>query len=417
MTVHVVGAGLAGLACAIMVADAGERVIVYEMAGQAGGRCRSFHDARLERSLDNGTHLIIAANTQALHYIDQLGSHDHFTMVTPAVFPFLDLADGKRWTLRPNGGPVPWWLLHPGRRVAGSRLADYLSVWHLLRVQGNRCTVTDCLDGPLMQRLWRPLTEATLNTAPEKASAALFARVVRDSLMQGEQACRPYLARQGLGPALVEPALRRITAAGGTVRFGMRLRAIRAIPPVMRLDFDGGTIDTESGDSVVLALPPWAVAALWPGFPVPTAFQAIVNVHYRLEHPVRLPNGSPFLAIVGGLAQWLFVRGDVLSVTISAADALVGEANATVAQRVWADCAIVLALPSTQVPSSRVIKEKRATPAHTPAGDGRTVPAPPLPGLVLAGDWTCPDLPATIEAAVTSGRRAATQALASTRNR
>ncbi|VBB69738.1 Squalene-associated FAD-dependent desaturase, HpnE [invertebrate metagenome] len=407
-----IGAGLAGLACAIAVLEAGEQAIVYEMARQAGGRCRSFYDPRLERYLDNGTHMIIGANTGALQYIDRLHTN-HFTIIAPAVFPFLDLENGECWTLRPNSGRLPWWLLHSRRRVAKSRFIDYLSVFRLLWGQMGGCdlTVADYLSGPLMQRLWKPITEATLNTAPEEASAALFARVIGNSLMLGEHACRPYLARHGLGPALIEPALSRITAAGGIVQFGSRLRTIYAIAKVLRLHFDTGVVETKVGDSVVLALPPWEIATLWPELSVPTAFRAIVNVHYRLDRPVRFPGGLPFLALVGGLAQWLFIRGDVLSVTVSAANALATQTNAVVAHKVWADCATALALPLTPMPLARVIKEKRATLAHTPASNGRIVPPPPLPGLVLAGDWTCPYLPATIEAAVISGARAAAQVL------
>ena len=415
MTVHIIGAGLAGLACAITVLESGRRVIVYEMAGQAGGRCRSFYDSKLERFLDNGTHLILSANTRTVEYINSLHCNRFFTIIAPAVFPFLDLTNGERWTLQPSGGRFPWWLMHPKRRVASSRLSDYWSVYRLWgwgsRKRGGGVTVADCLAGPLMRRLWQPLTEAMLNTEPEAASAALLAKVLSNSLMRGEGACRPYLAHHGLGPALIDPAIHKITSKGGIIRFSNLLRGISTVGKILRLHFETGIVETARGDSVVLALPPWRLTTLWPGLAIPTSFRAIVNVHYRLDRPIQLPGGWPFLAVIGGLAQWLFVRGDVLSVTVSAANTLTTLDSTVIAQQVWTDCASILKHCITKVPPARVVKEKRATLAHTPAADYRTIPLPPFPRLVLAGDWTCSHLPNTIEAAITSGVRAAAQVL------
>src|SRR6185295_6086820 len=52
-TVHVIGAGLAGLAAAVKLAARGEGVALHEAAGQAGGRCRSYHDPALDMVIDN----------------------------------------------------------------------------------------------------------------------------------------------------------------------------------------------------------------------------------------------------------------------------------------------------------------------------------------------------------------------------
>ena len=60
--VHVIGAGMAGLGCAVALAKAGRRVVLHEAAGQAGGRCRSYHDDALDRRIDNGNHLMLSGN-------------------------------------------------------------------------------------------------------------------------------------------------------------------------------------------------------------------------------------------------------------------------------------------------------------------------------------------------------------------
>lgn len=423
MTVYIVGAGLSGLACAIQLVSAGKQVILFEATHQAGGRCRSFYDNELKCYLDNGTHLIIGANTQTLRYITSLGSNNRFIEVAPAVFPFFDIANRECWVLRPNSGRLPWWVLRQDRRVAGSRFIDYLlSAYRLFvechRKQSSTATVDSCLNGHLMRRLWKPLTEATLNTDPADASAILFARVILKTLGKGECSCRPYIARHSLGQALVDPALVKILVNGGRLCFGSRLRSINSYhcnytekKIGLKLCFSTGTIETHDGDSVVLALPPWSIAALWPQFPVPRVFQAIVNVHYHLNNNrmSSLPNlWPPFLGIVGGVAQWLFLRRNILSVTVSAANTLITQDCATIASNLWNDSVIALSLSQKPMPPSRVIKEKRATPIHTPFYNKQTsLTSSPLPGVILAGDWTCPDLPATIEAAVTSGFLAA----------
>lgn len=406
MTVHVVGAGVAGLACAVALAAGARRIVVHESATRAGGRARSCHDAKLERVIDNGTHMLVGANVHALRLIDLVGARDEWEAPAPAEFPFIDFNRGDSWRLRPAPGRLPWWLLVPSRRVAGSRLADYLAVLRL-RHAPRGATVAQCLGGPLMERLWRPLVEATLNTTPEEASAALFGRVVAETLMKGEAACRPHLARRGLSAALIDPALDRLAAAGGELRLGATLRAIEPSRDAVVLRFDGGAVTVAGDDRAVIALPPWQVAELLPGMAVPTAFRAIVNVHFRLPAPARLLGGLPYLAVVGALPQWLFTRGDVLAITISAADAHVHRPAEDIAAECWRACAPLVAMAGVPLPPWRVIKERRATPAHVPNAPNKTPPRSPNPRLVFAGDWTYPEFPATIEAAAASGFRAA----------
>jgi uncharacterized protein with NAD-binding domain and iron-sulfur cluster len=112
--------------------------------------------------------------------------------------------------------------------------------------------------------------------------------------------------------------------------------------------------------------------------------------------------------MIGSTSQWLFKRGDVFSVTISAADALAEQSNSDIATIVWREIAKVIGRDATRVPPVRVIKEQRATSAQTPAQNKRRPDsATKWQNLFLAGDWTNTGLPATIESAVRSGQKAA----------
>ena len=158
---------------------------------------------------------------------------------------------------------------------------------------------------------------------------------------------------------------------------------------------------------MVLALPPAAASELLPGLPVPGGSTAILNAHYRLDRPAVLPGGQMFLGLVGGTAEWLFARDDVISVTVSAADRLIDRTADDLADLIWRDVARACALPGP-MPPARIIKEKRATFRQTPAElEKRPEARTAFRNLHLAGDWTATGLPATIEGAIRSGNKAA----------
>jgi len=416
--IHVVGAGMAGLACAVEIAHSGRAVTLYEAAGQAGGRCRSFHDETLDRLLDNGNHLILGANPAVFSYLDRIGGRAGLVGQRRAEFPFFDLASGEHWVLRPNGGPLPWWIFSPARRVPGTRWTDYLAGLKLAWA-GEQATIADIVGttGPLVARLWEPLSVAVLNAATEEGAARLLWPVLRRTFGRGEAACRAFVARSGLGPDLVEPAVDYIRARGGEVRFAQRLRNPRlSAGRIEALDFAAESVPLGPDDSAVLALPPAGLKQILPEIPAPIETRAIVNAHFRLDHAVELPGGGRLLGLVGGTAHWLFARGDIASVTVSAADELAtGEAE-EIAGVLWRDVARALGKPPSQPPPFRIVKEKRATFAQIPAAlRQRPGPRTAYRNLFLAGDWTATGLPATIEGAILSGQRAAALALAARR--
>lgn len=407
---HVIGAGVAGLSTAVTLARAGHPVTLHEASGQAGGRCRSYFDARLDCAIDNGNHLLLTGNESTMRYLVDTGAAGELVGPASACFPFLDLRTGRRWRLRPNAGRLPWWILDPRRRVPGTRARDYLSGLRFA-VAGADSTVTDCVGerGELFEKFWEPLAVAALNSPVRTGAARLLWPVLRETFGRGDAACRPRIARTGLSGTFVEPALALLRRCGAEVRFGARLRRVAYEGGAARgLDFGTGTAVLEDGDSAVLALPPPAAADLVPDLTVPDESHAIVNAHFRLPAPAGLPEELPFLGLIGGTAQWLFVRGEVASITISAADEMIDEEADVIARRTWRDVAAALARDPDPLPPYRVVKEKRATFAQTPAQVKlRPGTRTRFSNLHLAGDWVDTGLPATIESAVRSGHMAA----------
>jgi len=406
-TVHIIGAGLGGLSAAVRLASLGRRkVAVHEATAFAGGRCRSYHDAAIGMTIDNGNHLLLSGNTAALAYLRDVGAEQRLIGPPHAEFFFVDLKSGARWTLKFNDGRLPFWIFDRNSRVPGTQPLDYLSLARLLWVR-ERQTVGEVIpcQGVLYERLVEPLILAALNIDPPQGSARLAAAIVRETLAVGGRACRPLIAREGLGPTLVEPALAFLKQRGATLYLEHQLRALAfADGRVETLDFGAETIALGADDTVILAVPPYAAAMLVRGLDVPNEFRAIVNAHFRIAPPADLP---PILGVLNATTQWLFSFPGRLSVTISAGDRLIDTPREELAATIWSEVARVTGLPAT-LPPWQIVRERRATFAATPAQDlKRPRTATNWSNLFLAGDWTDTGLPATIEGAIRSGNRAA----------
>jgi squalene-associated FAD-dependent desaturase len=404
--VHVIGAGLAGLSASVVLADRGVPVTLSDSARQAGGRCRSYHDGMLDMVIDNGNHLVLSGNPAVGRYLRAIGAEDRLAGPSRAAFPFFDLRSGERWTLRPNDGRIPWWVLAPGRRVPGTRPRDYLALAALMRRHpGKRIDQVLPCRGPLWDRLLRPMLVSILDTPPEEAAADLAGAVVRETLAKGGQATRPRIASPTLAAAFVDPALRHLQQAGAEIRLGRRLRGLGLDGDrVAALTFTEGEENLDPQDRVILAVPPWVAGEMLPGLVVPDAFGTIVNAHFRIVPPADAP---AMAGVIGGTAEWVFAFPDRISVTVSAADHLLEMDTQALTDLLWRDVATVHGL-SGPPPPCRIVKEKRATFAATPEQEARRPPAlTRLVNLFLAGDWTDTGLPATIEGALRSGEAAA----------
>ncbi len=413
--VHIVGAGLAGLSCAVRLTDEGRHVALYEAARMAGGRCRSYHDASLGLTIDNGNHLLLSGNAAARDYARRIGAGDALVGPEVCVFDFLDLRDGARWRLRPNASRLPWWVLFADRRVPGTGPGDYLDAGRLLFARdGATIGETMRCEGVLWEKLWRPVLLSALNTEPAESAATLAGAVLRETLAAGGAACRPLVAQKGLGAAFVEPALQTLAAKGVTPRFGARLRElVFADGRVASLRFGDEEVPLGPADSVVFAAPAWSALETIPGLTAPNDHRAILNVHFRVAPP---PGQPLLLGLVGGLSEWLFAFEDRLSVTISGADRLMDAPRETLAAQIWTEASAAAGLDCRGAASGlacvpppwQIVKEKRATFAATPAQNARRPDAvTDWSNLFLAGDWTATGLPATIEGTIRSGYRAA----------
>ena len=403
-----VGAGLSGLAAALRLSETpGQEVLLHEATARAGGRCWSFHDAALDRLIDNGNHLVLSGNTAVFDHCRRIGTDTLLDVAPRAEIPFLDLETDARWRLRLPSGLAD--LLRGGLRLPpGTALSLGPDAARLLRA-GPMATVAQAIPGrgAAWTRIWEPLCLAVLNAPPETAAAAPLAEVLRRTVLKGGAASRPVTMPRGLGPTLIDPALDLLARRGVTPLYrrpltGLALRQGRA----RALVFGEDEVVLGPDDAVVLALPPEALSRLM-GFAPPAPGQSILNAHFRVAPEVAagLP---PLLGLISGLSHWLFRRDDVLSVTVSAAESIAGPKpdRAALTARIWAEVARAAGSDAAPI-ATRLIRARAATADASPEARAARPPTLPHANLALAGDWLAGPLPETIEAALYSGRAAA----------
>src|SRR6202451_242648 len=257
-TVHIVGAGISGLAAAVRLANANFKVHVHEATQQAGGRCRSYFDAATTLAIDNGNHLLLSGNSHARAYARSIGTEAGLVGPARAQFPFVDLSTGQRWQLDLGDGRLPLWVFDRARRVPDTGLLDYLALMPLIWAKPDSLVgKTIPCEGILYQRLVQPLLLAALNVDPPEGSAGLAGAVVRETLLAGGNACRPLIARDGLSAVLVEPAIRLLQDKGASIQFGHELREFAmSATHVSELKFGDDNVTVAPDDAVVMAVPP-----------------------------------------------------------------------------------------------------------------------------------------------------------------
>jgi len=420
--VCILGAGWAGMAAAVELADAGAQVAVFESAHTLGGRARAIDYRGL--TLDNGAHILVGAYRQTLALMRKMGVSEDGGDVARGP---LDLNFPGSFRLRTPRLPRPLHLAAGLLLCRGLPFAQRLAAVRFMRAaQAMHFTLQqDTSVSALLERfeqgeqarrfLWEPLCIAALNTRPHEASAQVFLNVLRDSLDGARRDSELVLPRRDLSRLFPLPAADFVGARGGRVVAGCEVNAVHARESGFEIEHAHGS---ERCDAVVCALPPYRVAGVLATLP---AMQPIARRIDALEHEpitcvylqyrpdVRLPQSM--VGLEGALAQWAFDRGrlagqsGLICAVVSARGAHEQLSHEQLAAQVAEELAARFA--GLNAPHwSKVIAEKRATFSCRPnleRPDQRT----PIPGLVLAGDYTASPYPGTLEAAVRSGVRCA----------
>jgi hydroxysqualene dehydroxylase len=449
--VLIIGGGFAGLAAAVDLAEAGARVLLLERRSFLGGRAYSFTDKTTGDTIDNGQHLMMGCYHRTLRFLEKIGSLDKLKFQPDPQVDFLhERADGSvtRASFKCPPLPAPLHLLGGLARLKtigwGDRLRA-LGVGLAVRtLNGNQdklaeITVREWLDSlgqseRIQRRFWRPMALATLNEAPEVASADMFARVIELGFMRTKRDSAMVVSRVGLSDLYTRQAQSFIEDRGGEVRLNADVARIE-----FKSDCAAG-VTLRSGEridagAVISAVPYFALRRMLAAefasahFPYLDHFKSapIVSINLWYDEPFT---DLEFAGLLDSPIEWVFNKNAInqsggqgggqgaeperagrqhLALVISGAhEAATRPKDELIA---LADAEIKRFFPAARGLRpfhAFVVREYDATISHT-VGTAKLRPSSRtrFDNFFLAGDWTATGLPATIEGAVQSGQECA----------
>ena len=394
MKAIVVGGGLAGLAAALELVDAGHEVTLLEARPTLGGRVQTLprRGGDPEPPPDNGQHIALGCFTEYLLFLERIGSAGHITR-RPLRLSVID-EHGRAATIG-YGVRALLGYRHIGIR---DRFRIALLLARLPRLRPEQHETFGAFlrrhgqSDAAIERFWNVFIRPGLNLSTDDVQAQAAWFTVVTALRSGRSASDLVLPAAPLGEMHGEAALRALEQAGALVQTGVRV----------------DNLDELDADAVVLALPPEEAARLLDAV-VDPGYSPIVSVHLLFDRPILR---EPLAALLGSDAHWVFDRGRLtghepdrgqyLTVVSSAAPELLEIRGRELVERIAGQ--VTERLGEAEVLWSRVSREPEATVAVRP---GLRLPDTDRDGIALAGAWRAAPWPPTMEAAVRSGRAAA----------
>lgn len=346
-TYHIIGAGIAGLACAKYVKkyDKNARTIIYEASDKIGGRAYSYDDQDLNQRLDNATHVVVGTNKNIKKAIGQ-----------------------ENW------------------------VNDY-GFWN---------AETDKISYKL--RKYKPqILKATCNTQGHEVAPKICKKIWWSLFPFTKARTSICFSKQDLSQILINPMMAFIDELQLSSKL---LRIGTQFGQVAQLEFKDKLVEISAHDKVICALDARNHKKILNSEEF--EFNSIINIFYKTSESITLPQKASLMGVVNGLADWIFVNKQIVGVTISDSDCPANELD-TLARNVWMEIGKLRGVNTAFVPPFRITCHKHATIKQDSINnDKRPEDAKTdYKNMFIAGDWTMKDYPCCMEGAYLSGKRAA----------
>lgn len=419
----IIGGGISGLTAASYLSSKQVKVTLLESSPKLGGRTYSFFDENTQTTLDNGQHILMGCYNETLALLNLVQARDNFLYQQNLRIEFLK-EGSTNVSLDASKYIYPYNLLAAllRLRVFGKPdkflLLKFLSVLPFVsKKRLEKQTVEEWLIASdqtenLIKNFWEIICIGALNANLNKASALMFYEVITQIFFRGNFASTIILPKYGLSESLIDPARNFIVQNGGEIILSSKVEEL-----ILKRNKVYSVVTREAGlsdfDFVISAIPVYALEKIidLKYLSIQNQFEqsTILNIHLWID---KLDLKEKFYGFLDSPLHWIFVKDNHFNVVISDANYLANWEQDELLKMVINELNRFFPIDKNDVKTFKVIKEKRAT--FIP--DNKTEKLRPkaetsIENLLLAGDWTDTGLPATIEAAVKSGRIAAEKVL------
>jgi len=396
-SVAIAGGGLAGLACAAALGDAGYEVDLFEARPFLGGRATSYEIAN--ETIDNCQHILLKCCVNLLDFYERLGVRDRIAWHRDFYF----IEPGGRFSiLRAGSLPAPLHFTEAFLRASWLTFGEKLALGRaLLAIRTERTSRRDLAQITMLdwlreknqpprviERFWRQVLVSAINEELDRMAAVHGFQVFWLGFLAARDSYEMGIPNVPLGD-LYSPD---VWLSRPNVRIHTRAK-------VEKLSPEGAIVNGErrTADAYVDALPPTDVE-----------FSPITGIHLWFDRAVtELPHGT----LLDRTIQWFFNkdRGRYLQIVVSASRSLLETPRQDVIDLALRELREFLPRArEASIVKAHVVKEARATFSATPAMEARRPNARTEHSNVFrAGDWTANGWPATMEGAVRSGYLAA----------